>query len=377
MRPSRHVLFIGGFDPKSPAHYHRLYRAAARQRPAGSPGAGVDVGRQRTQDGHWHHWEVDWHTDDGAVVRTRYGVWAWDDIVRSHWPRNLWRALRDYRAVYASAHSAETLWQVRKVNPAAFWLAVFPLLIALGCLAGAGAAGAWLGGVAGLSGTASFLWSLLPGIALWRLAEQALDAEWLLRLFAFTQAQATDQVPELDRRIDDMARQLVEAARQAPESEWLVVGHSTGAIVAASVMARALQLAPSLAREVRHLSLLTLAHCTPILAFQRPARRFQQELQRLADEPGLTWVEYTAANDWAAFSRIPPWLRTPVKGLKLQRSPRFHRCLSAPHYQALLKDRHQLHMQYLKAPDLPGGYDPVTLTAGPQTLAQQHPVASP
>jgi hypothetical protein len=48
--------------------------------------------------------------------------------------------------------------------------------------------------------------------------------------------------------------------------------------------------------------------------------------------------------------------------------------LHPQHYQRLLRwrYRHELHMQYIKAPDRPDGYDPVALTASPLTLAEQH-----
>jgi hypothetical protein len=139
-------------------------------------------------------------------------------------------------------------------------------------------------------------------------------------------------------------------------------------------MARALDKAPWLGTQGPALSLLTLGHCIPILVFQPPAERFRAQLTRLAQTPQLTWVDYSAPADWAVFAHTPPWLETAGHANLHALSPRFHKILTPQHYQHMLRwhQRHALHLQYLRAPDLPGGYDPVTLTAGPLTLAEQH-----
>jgi len=143
-----------------------------------------------------------------------------------------------------------------------------------------------------------------------------------------------------------------------------------------SVLARALAQAPWLGQAGGPaLSLLTLGHCTPLLALRPRARRFRQELATLARHPQLNWVDYSAPTDWAAFNPPAPWLDAPLQGrCKRALSPRFHQVLAPERYRQLLqwRYRHELHMQYIKAPDLPDGYDPVALTASPLTLAEQH-----
>jgi pimeloyl-ACP methyl ester carboxylesterase len=198
-----------------------------------------------------------------------------------------------------------------------------------------------------------------------------LDADWLLRLYGFTWRLARGEVPALEERIDRLAEQLVQRAQDGGVRELLVVGHSTGSQVAAMVMARALRLAPWLGTRGPQVALLTLGHCTPVLAWVREAGWFRDDLARLADHPSLTWHDIAAPADWAAFVRVAPWL---VSGrARLARySPRFHATLDAAHYQRLRSHRHEMHQQYLRAPQRPGGYDPLLWMAGPLTLAERH-----
>jgi cytochrome P450 len=51
--------------------------------------------------------------------------------------------------------------------------------------------------------------------------------------------------------------------------------------------------------------------------------------------------------------------------------------MSRPAYAALKQDRQALHLHYLRAPERPGGYDPVSFTAGPLSLAERHRALRP
>lgn len=367
----RLVFFIGGFDPKSPRFYHRLYREAVGQRPASVQGEQVQVGARGSVSPVLDCWDVHWQVPGQPALTTQYGVMRWDDVVRRHWPRNLWQALRDYWHVYGLAGAQGMFRRVWSGSRAAFWLALFPLGVSsallLACLAGAWAAVA-LGKVEAWVALAC---ALPAWLLLWRGLESRLDSEWLLRLYGFTWFQAQDRLPELEARIDALAELLVQQAAQTEAREVLVVGHSTGAMVAASVLARACQKAPWLGVQGPQLGFLTLGHCMPILAWLNGAQRFRIELQALAACPQLTWVDFSAPADWAAFAKVPPWLK-PGAARLLQASPRFHQTMGPAGYQALLADRHALHMHYLRAPRVAGGYDPVDLTAGPLLLAEHH-----
>ncbi len=376
MSVHRLVFFLGGFDPKTPRHYHRLYRAAARAHPPGPAGEAVSVGPRQPHDALSDVWDVQWRPAQGVPLTTRHAVLRWDDIVLRHWGRGLRRVLADWRLMYLRRGALRALARIHAAAPACFWLGNLPLLLALACLATVGLGG--LGLSWGLGGSAGWALLFLPlALPLWRGLERRLDTEWLLRLYAFTCAQGEGELPDLEARLDALADTLAAQARAHPAHELLVVGHSTGAILAASVLARALRRHPDLAPAGTALGLLTLGHCTPLLAWQPRATQFRAELAQLADTPALTWWDYTAPADWAAFAQAPPWTEGVGRARCHATSPRFHQTMSAPAYAALKADRQALHLHYLRAPERAGGYDPITLTAGPLTLAERHAALAP
>jgi len=384
MNWQRQVFFIGGFDPKSPRHYHRIYRKAATSRPSSAQGERVEVDARETLSPWRDEWTVRWHspkaeahpeigTETSAqasseAVCSRYSVLRWDDIVRRHWQRNLVQALRDYWSVYLTGRRHGILGQVWATARPAFWLAVFPLLVSSSLLAFCAALGWQIGW--------PWAWLALPlWLGLWRGLESRLNSEWLLRLYGFTHAQFHQRLPELEERLDQFAQDIVRSAEQTSARELLVVAHSTGSIMAVSVLARALALAPWLGQRGPALSLLTLGHCTPIMAYAHPATRFRAELARLHAHPHLTWIDFASRADWAAFSQVPPWISTepaPAPALRLCASPRFHASLSQTSYARLRRDREALHMHYLNAPERASLYDPVLFTAGPLLLREHH-----
>lgn len=383
----RHAFFLGGFDPKSPAHYHRMYRDAAAKRPPSPLAERVEVSARAPdkRNAHGVCWNVNWYDnsppDDALQARTRLSIFGWHDIVLRHWPRHLNQVLKDYACVYGTAWPDGTFAKLWRTSRPTFWLTQFPLLLGLACVLVCGGLAAGLGWVWGQPG-AGALAGLGLGLVVWRRLARELDSEWMLRLLGFTYDQTHELLPELEQRIDEFADQLVAAGEQLRTEggdELLLIGHSTGTMLAMSVMARALRKAPWLGTEGPALSLLTLGHSVPLLAFQPSSERFRRELALLSAHAPLCWIEYSAPADWAAFFHVPPWQGFPVQGLKRALSPRFHRILRPDYYRHLLqwRRRHDLHLQYLKAPDVAGGYDLVTLTAGPQTLAQQHAEAAP
>lgn len=390
----RHVFFIAGFDPKSPRHYHRLFKALAQQRPC--PPTGPDAGsvtvlERVSSNATADRWELRWTDADGAEWVSAMTQLRWDDIVRQHWGRSLRSVWRDHWNFYVDGWRQGNfgrVWRSSRVN----WLFVmYPLGVTLACLAAAWAGLAWLAAAWAPSPAAALPpWLAVPlagalGVApawwLWRRVAHRLGADWLLRLYGFSHAQAEGRVAGLDERLDAMAEQVARALSEpGGAAEVLVVGHSVGATLAASALARALRrvsgavsvTAPGGASHGAQVALLSLGHCTPLVYFHRTAGRWRDELDGLVDHAQLTWVDYTAPADWAACGRMSPWHR-PGQALLHRLSPRFPRILRPERYRALRRNRLAMHMQYLKPADHAGGYDLLALTAGPLVLRERHP----
>jgi hypothetical protein len=395
--PDRLLFFFSGFDPKSATFYHRLFRSGIAQRNAAHDET-LALGK-RHRIGRWASvWTALWRGASSALggrpvtMRTRVHFMRWDDIVRRHWRRAPMTLARDYWNVYVGGLSSGALMRIWLLAPAAFWLGMFPLVVAvLSFSAGLLLVGGLLAASGLLSMALSLAVGLLAGAAVWRVLARWIDCEWLLRLYAFMRQQALGEVPALDARLDEMAARLVESVearmRQpgaAPLKEIMVVGYSSGTIMAATVLARAL---PKLADVVDSrrtnkgttLSLMTLGQCIPIASEWPEARRFRHELEILAESPMLTWHDYSASADRAAFWKTTPWPQPALlKGY--QGSPRFQAAPGAIQFAAMRRDRREMHLQYLRPPRGAGdseAYDFLLLACGPQTLAERHARVSP
>jgi hypothetical protein len=389
--PDRLVFFFSGFDPKSATFYHRLFRSGIAQRNAAHDET-LALGK-RHRIGRWASvWTSLWRGASSALggrpvtMRTRVHFMRWDDIVRRHWRRRPLQLARDYWNVYAGGLASGVLARVWRASPSAFWLAMFPLIVWVLSLGAGLVAVAGLLSVSGLLSTFGAVGvGLLVGALLWRATARWVDCEWMLRLIAFMRQQAIGDVPALDLRLDEMAARLVEAVearmRQpgaAVLKEVMVVGYSSGTIMAASVLARAM---PKLADIVDSrrtkgttLSLVTLGQCIPIAAEWPGARRFRNELDVLAANPTLTWHDYSASSDRAAFWKTAPWPQPALlKGY--QASPPFKAASGAVQFAAMRRDRREMHLQYLRPPrgrGDPDSYDFFMLLCGPQMLAERH-----
>ena len=390
--PDRLVFFFSGFDPKSATFYHRLFRTGIAQRNAAHDET-LALGK-RHRIGRWASvWTSLWRGASSALggrpvtMRTRVHFMRWDDIVRRHWQRAPMQLARDYWNIYVGGLTSGVLSRVWRAAPAAFWMAMFPLIVgALSIAAGMLFFGVLLSLAGLLSPLAATAVGFVIGALAWRAMARWVDCEWLLRLYAFMRQQAIGEVPALDARLDEMAARLVEAVearmRQpgaASLKEIMVIGYSSGTIMAATVLARAMPKLTDVVDSRRTnkgttLSLVTLGQCIPIAAEWPEARRFRNELEVLAESPMLTWHDYSAASDRAAFWQTPPW---PVPALLkgYQASPPFKATPGAVRFAAMRRERREMHLQYLRPPRGRGSadsYDFFRLACGPQTLAERH-----
>jgi hypothetical protein len=395
--PDRLVFFFSGFDPKSATFYHRYFRNGIAQRNAAHDET-LALGK-RHRIGRWASvWTALWRGASSALggrpvtMRTRVHFMRWDDIVRRHWRRTPLQLARDYWNVYAGGLASGVLLRVWRAAPAAFWMAMFPLTVGVVSIAaGTLVVGGLLLSMGLLPALSSMAVGFVIGALAWRGMARWVDCEWLLRLYGFMRQQAIGEVPALDARLDEMAVRLVESVearmRQpgaAPLKEIMVIGYSSGTIMAATVLARAMPKLVDVVDSRRTnkgttLSLVTLGQCIPIAAEWPEARRFRNELEVLAESPMLTWHDYSATSDRAAFWKTPPW-PDPALLKGYQASPPFKATLGALQFAAMRRERREMHLQYLRPPRGRGAadsYDFFKVVCGPQTLAERHALGNP
>ena len=377
----RHVFYVGGFDPQGPSRYHALYAGEAARQSAVN-GMRIDVGRRHNENAVHAWWPVRAQTD-GGEVDVRYEFLRWDDIVRTHWPRNAWNQW--VGALQTIAHYLRTgaSMRMRRIYPPSFTVLTSPaivlLALALVALAAGSAAVALHRAVGVLPAALGWLAAMAAALALARWVEKQMQLAWLMRSYAFTARYAAGAVPAMQQRIAAFGQRIADAAAAGDVDEVLVVGHSSGGQMAVSAVARAIERGGERRAERgarAAMSLMTLGHCMPILSALEEAGPFREDLRLVANTLGWAWVDFTAPADGCCFVLSDPTAGCDgVPGAAQQRpkllSPRFATLFGRESYARIVRDKMRYHFQYLMATEKPGAYDYFAITAGVSTLAQR------
>ncbi len=375
----RRVFYVPGYDPMPPRRYRELYRCEG----ALQARLGKYTLRMLRGPGPRCGWTVETRID-GNVTLARIDVLTWSDIVRDSMGcgvastyaqlcRTVW--------IYVTSGAFFRLVRLRKGPVIA---ALYPVVMLLVQLAVAGAAGVAAGALA------PAVLALPAGVGLgalvlgwFRRIDGRIFAYYLMHDFSFSARGGGAYSLQLEARLAAFRDQIA-AALDEDVDEVLVVGHSSGAHLAVSVLADLVR-GGCLPARGPALGLLTLGQVIPMVSFLPEAHRLRADLNLLAGTDTLFWVDVTAPGDGCAFSLCDP---AAVSGVRpamatgpLVLSAAYSRTLTAESLARIRWHFLRLHFQYLCAFDnLSGGpaeYDYFRVTAGPLTLASHFAGRSP
>ncbi|MCX7645564.1 MAG: hypothetical protein N2Z62_09765 [Rhodobacteraceae bacterium] len=372
----RRVFYIPGYDPFPPRRYRELYRREGERQAAL---AGYDLALGPGQAGP-ASWSVRAVIEDERV-EAEVEVLVWSDLVQDSMghgiPATYGQLLRTAWA-YIGSGALFRLMRLRKGPVIAALYPIGMLLAQLGlALAAARAAGAAIGLALAPPWPWLGLLAVWPVLAGFRRLDRHLYAYYLMHDYAHTAQAGGAYPPELEARLAAFGDRI--AAALGPEAdEVLVVGHSSGAHLAVSVLADLIRQG-RVPAEGPALSLLTLGHVVPMVSFLPRADRLRADLHFLSARDELAWVDVTAPGDGCAFALCDPVAVTGVapegRRWPLVISAAFSRTLRPETWARLRWRFFRLHFQYLCAFDGlrggPGEYDYFRITAGPQTLGQR------
>ncbi len=396
----RRVMYIPGYDPVPPRKYRERYRREAAEQARIS---GYEISLGPKQGYGRFAWHVTAKIEDSRS-EAEMEVMYWADIVRGSMDQGIWGTygqLARTAWAYIVSGALFRLMQLRKgpVIAALYPVVVLLLQLALSVAAGLGAAWGFYAGTDWLLyliegdvfPTQSFAvvraWSGLLVIAplvawallRWFKKRDHLLAWYLMHDYAFSAQLNGAYPPAQEARMAEFADRIADAMRSDAD-EVLIVGHSSGAYIAVSILADLMR-AGRLPGDGPALGLLTLGHVVPMVSFLPKAARLRGDLAYLSTQDGLTWVDVTAPGDGCSFALCDPVAVSGVapegKRWPLVISAAYSQTLS-PKRQAELKWRlFELHFQYLNAFDQPGDYDYFRITAGPMTLAERFKTRAP
>jgi hypothetical protein len=403
----RCVIYFAGFDPNGSSHYHRKYKSQAAKQSAVS-GYSLEASNRRKVGPNLSAWTVKLNAlptpvqDPTDAVHTDYLFAQWDDIVRAHWSRmgtagEKWRWLKTFLATqWFYIQDGAVLRMLHLAWPPVVAL-VAPLLLFMAVLIAALATPvvSWWGFAAwGVTQAASFgqkvaltmaTCLVISGLMLWlvRSLERKFHMLWLMRSYIFTYQQVHGLVPGLDVRLQEFGSVIRGAIDDGQYDEVLVVGHSSGAIMATAALAYAQSDAldrlpdPQAKPRTTAVSLVTLGQCIPMLSSVSSATGFRAQLRQIAQSNSITWVDFCAPSDGCCFAFVDATAPSAHASAAYSSqpkllSPRLQTLFSAPDYQQLCRHRFDLHFQYIHAGKLRGDYDYFSITAGPLDLYSRY-----
>ena len=370
---TRRVFYIPGYDPFHPRRYRELYRKE-------SAAQGAISGYQLSLSPKTTEGPYGWHVDsqiDGVETQTDFEVLVWSDIVRGSMEQGI---IATYGLLVRTAWtyiSTGALFRLMRLRKGPVIAALYPVLFLLvqllvALLAGYGlyrALGLVLPWLAALVGFA-----VVPALLHWfKARDNKFFAYYLMHDYAYSASTKGSNPPELEARMAEFATQIGEAL-QSDVDEVLVVGHSSGAHLAVSVISDILR-GGSMVKDGPSLSFLSLGQVVPMVSFLPNANRLRGDLHFLSQQENLFWLDVTAPGDGCAFALCDPihvtGVAPEVKRWPLVISAAFTQTLSPARWTELRWRFFRLHFQYLCAFDRPGDYDYFQITAGPKRLSDR------
>ncbi|WP_163850061.1 hypothetical protein [Pseudooceanicola aestuarii] len=379
----RRVFYIPGYDPIHPRRYRELYRKEAAAQAAIS---GYDIALRPRQGAATYGWHVESRME-GHSTTTEVDVLVWSDIVRDSMASSIlatYAQLARTVWTYVATGALFRLMRLRKgpviaaLYPVGMLLLQLVLALLVGWatgvltatafrLAGAGGVAPWIGLAIGAS-------AVIPVLIWFRRRDNRFFAYYLMHDYAFSARWGGANPPELEARMAEFGSAIAGALAEEAD-EVLVVGHSSGAHLAISVLSDLIR-AGRVRADGPALAFLSLGQVVPMMSFLPRAWRLRADLAFLSQSGEITWMDVTAPGDGCAFALCDPVAVSGVapagKRWPLVVSAAFSQTLSPGRWKELRWRFFRLHFQYLCAFDRPGDYDYFRITAGPLRLATRY-----
>lgn len=367
---TRRVFYIPGYDPIHPRRYRELYRKESKEQ--GEISGYLVALAPKTTDGPYG-WRVDSQIDD-VETQTDFEVLVWSDIVRGSMDQGI---LATYGLLIRTAWTyiaTGALFRLMRLRKGPVIAALYPVVFLLVQLQLALLAGYGLFRLIGMFAPwwVGFMgFAIVPLLLNWfKARDNKFFAYYLMHDYAYSASTKGSNPPELEARMSEFVEHIAESLA-GDVDEVLVVGHSSGAHLAVSVISDLLR-EGHVKPDGPVLSFLSLGQVVPMVSFLPEAKRLRMDLNYLSTREDVFWLDVTAPGDGCAFALCDPvsvsGVAPEVKRWPIVISAAFTQTLSPARWKALRWRFFRLHFQYLCAFDRPKDYDYFQITAGPKTL---------
>lgn len=369
----RGFIFIGGYEPiDAEARYQRFIRELNRFKTTWSATAAVSP-LVISEDGALASWNIDakgpnWRTE------TEYQLLYWEDFVAADFKRSDLKRLPKGIATLADFIFSGTAWRYFRSSVRYGFFFLCPVLI----LAAMAAFAIYIPKLLSrpdmpITGWLAFTLSIATFIGLFYVPGRFLFLNYMLDDWIFGGEFARQKRADLDERLNRFAREVVVRARSADYEEVIISTHSLGGALMMDVLDRALKLDPQLGTRGPTLWLMATGSSLLKVALHPKASWLRAAVGRVANAPGVNWVEYQAVVDFISFYKVNPAV---AMGLPMGRNPIVQRVsmrqmLTRKTYRRFWGNFFRLHRQWLMGNELRYFYDYFQICCGPATLTRR------
>ena len=361
----RKVFYLSGFDPRGVRHYHKFYKEEIFKQYLDD-----DKNIEISDRAKISSLESEWCIKNDSTS-TDCSVLKWDDIIRSNWEKsNSSLLLKSFKTYY---HYLKNLNLVRCYNlgPNTVFTLFLPLIYVI-LVALSFAAIIFLS-----TESLGFFGFLLGAIAIYILFFKSLEVAekykilWLFRIYVFCAKPNLFNRSELTKRTEEFAKIISGEVEKDEYDEYLIIGHSVGAMLCMSTMAKLIENNPKL--NLDKVKIILIAQTIPIISYLYNAQKINDEIKIIANT-NIRVLDIGAKVDGACYALKGPFINIcEVKKAKLKLiSPRYHKMFSDSKYRALKYDRYRMHFQYMMASDVKSYYDYFDITSGPVPLEARY-----
>lgn len=368
-----------GYEPVGPEHQHRRFvREMARFQTAWNV-AGQVSPPELIADGAVARWTIETSGPNWRVT-TEFHQFRWDDFIIADMAESDWRRFPLGLAAVMEFILTGTVikYFVLAWRYGAFFL--YPLIYILGTLwLSIGATRFVLGRTAALFGPMPYTMVVAPLLCFAMFAglrltfgrmvhiRYALDDWYFARDFIHRVR------PEVEARLDRLARELVRIVRETDADEIVIDGHSLGAPLTVTVLDRALMLDPDLGRRGKPLHLVSTGSSLLKVALHPAAGWLREAVGRVAHAPAVYWVEYQALVDIINVYKVDPVtaLGLPAAGKPIVKIIRIRLMVEEHTYRRFTLNFLRIHRQAVMGNERRYFYDYYMLCCGPLALGDR------
>jgi pimeloyl-ACP methyl ester carboxylesterase len=364
----RCVFYIIGYEPSPPA---RIYRRFERElnnfrhtwtatAELSSPITGPDGG-------------VTWRIDSAGPnwrVETDVVLLDWIDLVADFSQVSLRQIALGFAALFDFLWSGGAVRYLQTNSRYILFFAYAPLLLVLFAIAGFIIARFALPSAVPWRSFFAPLLGIVCVALLIRWAGRRLFLNYALLDWSFAADIVHRRRPELETKLDQLARAFSERVRTSAADEIVVFGHSLGAVIMMEVVARALRQDPQFIRNAAGINLVSAGSSLLKIGLHPAAEQFRHAVATVVAEPAIFWVEYQAVVDIFNFYKTDPVVEMglPACGKPVVRIVRLRDMVTDWTYRRMRLNPLRLHRQFTAGNERRYFYDFFMICCGPLPL---------